>query len=496
MTQKVFWKSALKASVLMYFVIGMLTTLILILFFSDRIGQMMGMMSADREGFGVTLFLMGSIHIFLIFAWILFAFLYEKIPFKKTILKAFLFNLILVSLELLFFSVFEIKNADVLGEIIFGSDNCCFMFVPLFLITTIMFAYFFDFFRKTEEKETKGKPENKLASIPRRFLAFLIDLIILGIFSALISFFLLLTARYFWLTANIQLSIPAILSLIAFCSTIFQIIYWTVLEGKFGASIGKKLLKIKVVKENGEKIGYTEAFFRNVTKFADNLLLFVPIDALTIFTTKNKQRFFDKLAGTIVIRTGLKKEKLMLESPKAGFIQRFSATLLDIVLLIALMLLSGIVSTIFFILLGVPGDAPELNYIIGFITGHLTFIVYFFLFSPLYWIYFTATKGQTIGKQLKKVKIYTIEGNTPVGWKKAILRYIGYWISLFSLLLGFLWIAFDKNKQGWHDKFADTFAVKEEKKAFNAKKYLLYLIALSIILGVLIGIIISLMEVA
>ena len=120
MTEKVFWKSALKASVLMYFAIGMITTLILILFFSDRLDQMMQLISADKEGFEVTLFLMALIHLSIVFAWIMFGFLYKKIPFKKTIAKAFLFNLILTGLELLFFTVFEIENSDVLGEIFFG----------------------------------------------------------------------------------------------------------------------------------------------------------------------------------------------------------------------------------------------------------------------------------------------------------------------------------------------------------------------------------------
>ena len=45
-------------------------------------------------------------------------------------------------------------------------------------------------------------------------------------------------------------------------------------------------------------------------------------------------------------------------------------------------------------------------------------------------------------------------------YKKAFVRYIGYGISEIPLFLGFLWIAFDKNKQGWHDKIAGTFVIK------------------------------------
>ncbi len=37
-----------------------------------------------------------------------------------------------------------------------------------------------------------------------------------------------------------------------------------------------------------------------------------------------------------------------------------------------------------------------------------------------------------------------------------VLRYIGYFLSALPLDFGFLWIAFDARKQGWHDKLAST----------------------------------------
>ena len=37
-----------------------------------------------------------------------------------------------------------------------------------------------------------------------------------------------------------------------------------------------------------------------------------------------------------------------------------------------------------------------------------------------------------------------------------LARYLGYFVSLFCFGLGFIWIAFDPKKQGWHDKLAGT----------------------------------------
>jgi uncharacterized RDD family membrane protein YckC len=41
-----------------------------------------------------------------------------------------------------------------------------------------------------------------------------------------------------------------------------------------------------------------------------------------------------------------------------------------------------------------------------------------------------------------------------------IVRYAGYFLSTIFLFLGFLWIAFDGRKQGWHDKLARTVVVR------------------------------------
>lgn len=43
-----------------------------------------------------------------------------------------------------------------------------------------------------------------------------------------------------------------------------------------------------------------------------------------------------------------------------------------------------------------------------------------------------------------------------------IVRYLGYYVSILGLMLGFVWIAFDKRKQGWHDKLAGTVVIRKD----------------------------------
>ena len=42
-----------------------------------------------------------------------------------------------------------------------------------------------------------------------------------------------------------------------------------------------------------------------------------------------------------------------------------------------------------------------------------------------------------------------------------LIRYLGYYVSMLPLFLGFVWVGFDPRKQGWHDKMAGTFVVQE-----------------------------------
>ncbi len=83
------------------------------------------------------------------------------------------------------------------------------------------------------------------------------------------------------------------------------------------------------------------------------------------------------------------------------------------------------------------------------------------LIALAYFVIFWATTGQTPGKMALGIKVIETDGS-PVTWGKAILRYIGYIISGVVLLLGFVWIAFDSKRQGWHDKIANTYVVHKD----------------------------------
>jgi uncharacterized RDD family membrane protein YckC len=76
--------------------------------------------------------------------------------------------------------------------------------------------------------------------------------------------------------------------------------------------------------------------------------------------------------------------------------------------------------------------------------------------TVLFWIYRQATPG----KMLLSLKIVDAETLAPLRGSQAWIRYIGYIPSSLVLGLGFLWVAFDGRKQGWHDKMAGTLVIR------------------------------------
>jgi uncharacterized RDD family membrane protein YckC len=78
----------------------------------------------------------------------------------------------------------------------------------------------------------------------------------------------------------------------------------------------------------------------------------------------------------------------------------------------------------------------------------------------IYFTYFHGLNGRSPGKMLMGLQVLTTEGN-PLTFGVAFLRSVGYLISsmLFTFPLGFIWAAFDRRKQGWHDKIAGTVVI-------------------------------------
>lgn len=159
---------------------------------------------------------------------------------------------------------------------------------------------------KTGEEGEDNRPvEVILASWVDRFVAWLIDFIIvsigLGILFALIAF-------PFWLSnysndTALEHSnfgpFHYLLSSIAFFA------YWTYFEHSSGQSIGKRLLNIKATDMSGKAVDIKSAALES---FGKSFLL--PLDVILgwLFTNNKRQRIFNKISNTVVIKLKPREE--------------------------------------------------------------------------------------------------------------------------------------------------------------------------------------------
>lgn len=151
----------------------------------------------------------------------------------------------------------------------------------------------------------------------------------------------------------------------------------------------------------------------------------------------------------------------MADKRLGGFWRRLFAYLIDrfILYLISVMLfLVGILA------LGIDAGAVEQLLFSGLPpdgTGSfaLAYIGAMLLTDMAYFTWFHGAGGRTPGKMLFGLRVIQASGE-PATFGVAFLRWVGYLISGLLFCLGFLWIAFDGRKQGWHDKIAATLVVR------------------------------------
>ena len=142
--------------------------------------------------------------------------------------------------------------------------------------------------------ESNSLSKKIIAKWTDRFLAWLIDFIIISIISTLIIFTMFGTIDFettedmFW--AESMQYIP---------SSMIFFIYWIILEYKTNQTIGKKILNLKVTDMSGNKPSLKGII---IGSFGKSFLL--PIDVVLglILTNEKRQRIFSKLGDTLVVK--------------------------------------------------------------------------------------------------------------------------------------------------------------------------------------------------
>jgi uncharacterized RDD family membrane protein YckC len=144
----------------------------------------------------------------------------------------------------------------------------------------------------------------------------------------------------------------------------------------------------------------------------------------------------------------------------AGFTSRMLALAIDIGLVVVFMAMTG------WIFQTVGGFLRETSLVdtlslteqmlstIGAVFAGLNAATVVIAYAFIFWI----LTGQTPGMMLLGLRVVSTDGGHVTFWR-AVLRLLGYIISIMLLFIGFFWVLADDRRQGWHDKLAKTYVV-------------------------------------
>jgi len=136
--------------------------------------------------------------------------------------------------------------------------------------------------------ETLRTPPLRIQPAPtgKRVVAALIDSLIAGVVLELIL--LLVHQRFLG-----PLVVSAEFLVVTF-------LYYFAQEAVFASTVGKNLVGLRVVGNNGDPVATREALIRNLLRIVDWLPMLYLMGALAIILSGKKQRFGDVAAGTVV----------------------------------------------------------------------------------------------------------------------------------------------------------------------------------------------------
>lgn len=139
-----------------------------------------------------------------------------------------------------------------------------------------------------------GAPSLTLALWGERFIAWLIDVIIIGVITAVLGFFA------WWQALSVFPNFPWWIPFFNFGPNgLVLFLYWTFMEGTYGQSFGKMVMRIKVTRLDGRPAGIGPAVLESLGK-----AFLLPLDLLIGWALhpRKRQRIFNYISETIVTK--------------------------------------------------------------------------------------------------------------------------------------------------------------------------------------------------
>jgi uncharacterized RDD family membrane protein YckC len=142
-------------------------------------------------------------------------------------------------------------------------------------------------------------------ALPKRFGALVVDALVISLLDAIVN-------GTFGVTRVTSGVVPSMTtgSFASFTTqttvdwlwlTVLWVAYYAVLEGLFGATVGKRLAGVRVTDQEGRRIGWQAAILRNLGRLLDALPFLYLLGGILTLNSRLHQRLGDRFAGTLVV---------------------------------------------------------------------------------------------------------------------------------------------------------------------------------------------------
>jgi uncharacterized RDD family membrane protein YckC len=142
-------------------------------------------------------------------------------------------------------------------------------------------------------------------ALPRRLLALFIDTLVISLLDAIVNGTFGITrvtsgvattvgsGGFTSFTTQTTIDWPGL--------ALLWVTYYAVLEGLFGATVGKGMARLRVTDLEGRRLGWQAAIVRNLARLLDVLPFAYLLGGILTLATRRHQRLGDLVSGTIVV---------------------------------------------------------------------------------------------------------------------------------------------------------------------------------------------------
>ena len=144
-------------------------------------------------------------------------------------------------------------------------------------------------------------------------------------------------------------------------------------------------------------------------------------------------------------------------------IRRLYANFLDLCIFLGMVVLTIAPGAVTGVIAGSAGQSGggEPGVLVPLLVGTFMVLGFAGFLAYIVWaLVLFGSRGMTPGKKVVGIRVIQDDGSVPSFFTMLVREWAAKWVSSLAFGIGFVWVLFDRDKQGWHDKLMSTYVVE------------------------------------